>query len=445
MEIVVPQPYHGMHENEDDSSDSEPEDNGGPNPFLDGAEIVVPVEDMGGEDDDEDDEDDDDEDDEDDDDDDEDDGMHEDIDFDHDPDEDGDGFDEHDDEVDNLAGPATADELRDIEDIFGHNPVDDDEEMIDDEEMEAGALGAPSHRRAFQQNVVAVGSNGIELQWIPSGGPLGDLLGGNARPNVLTGGVNQDMTHPLLVNQEINAIGINPSMARNNSNISRALFNDVEDLSQMQMELLDRLFSTSRPMTVSRGDFSGSIFSTTLPVAAASRLLGTNASSNTSLAPQPEQDQQKLHIHAYILSFTDDRWKQEAQIQFGSHVIESALKNGNMFLNTLLPAAYEFKLQEDEKLRIKEEKEEEEKKRLEEERLKQVAEEEAAKKKAEEEAAAIASDHHIDDEEMAVDQSNESANPSASEDVPPAPVIEERVIVVVDGNPIDITGNHLHI
>ena len=289
-----------------------------------------------------------------------------------------------------------------------------------------------AHRR-MQQVFGMGGNNGIELQWLPAppgGGRVGGGMAFGNNPfnrllNAANSSVTQDMTHPLLVNNEGNFVGTNPNSNRNGISSSRQMLNDPEDAGTIQLELLEQLLMNSRPQAMSRPPHG------TLISSGSQRSLSQLPSSQSPLS---DEEQQKLNLQGYALSFTEDRWKQDSKLQYGNYLIDKALRTGNAILNQLLPAAYQVKVKEDkereEKKRIEEEtkKEEEEKKRVE--------DGERAKAEAEKIQPATAPEQDV---EMAPASSSGELAPSAPV-AAPAPEVEERIIVMIDGNPVDITG-----
>ena len=88
----------------------------------------------------------------------------------------------------------------------------------------------------MQQVFTVGGNNGVDIQWYQGGGNIDvSMLTGN---NALGQSINQDMTHPLLLNQETNFVGTNPN--RSNGSSSRQALNDPEDAATLQIELLER-------------------------------------------------------------------------------------------------------------------------------------------------------------------------------------------------------------
>lgn len=214
------------------------------------------------------------------------------------------------------------------------------------------------------------------------------------------------LSHPLLVNQDSSRRGGN--VPRGMPNLSPMADFEIVDRDEIPIPYLDQLLPITRNSTL--GD------------------IGQLAPS----LPESEVEQQIRAIHSHTLLFSDESLKQLNLILFGGVAAEIATKYGNHVMNTLLPDAYSTKL-EQKKLAEK---------KVEEERLKKEQEDkerekaELEKKKEEEEAVAAAASARLEDTSML----NET-----EEDVPvalEAPVEEQRIVVVVDGNAVDITGKH---
>eukprot|EP00842_Homolaphlyctis_polyrhiza_P000338 jgi/Hompol1/1304/HPOL_002679-RA len=190
-------------------------------------------------------------------------------------------------------------------------------------------------------------------------------------------------------------------------------------------------------------------------------------------------------LHANQLQLTDTRWKQEARILFGSAVAETSLRCTNTILNLLVPAALEDerimkeKLDAERKARAEAEEtkrleEEATKRRLEEEeRVRAAAEaEERARREAEERAAAeerarieaeqasaaaeaaaaqasvtepTAMDETRTDTETSMQVEETTAQPTEQPASDSAPQPVERSIVIINGNPVDITGTGIDV
>lgn len=149
-----------------------------------------------------------------------------------------------------------------------------------------------------------------------------------------------------------------------------------------------------------------------------------------------ERKKQLSLLHENCLAFKDDRWKYEARLIYGNNFAENASKACSSIVNILLPAAIE-------EARILREKEEASKKINEEEAEMKKKEEEVVLKKTEEEAkqkseafAEIAEQIHPIDLPVAAstDSSKEGVN------LP----VAERVMFVIDGEEVDITGKLRH-
>jgi E3 ubiquitin-protein ligase HUWE1 len=168
------------------------------------------------------------------------------------------------------------------------------------------------------------------------------------------------------------------------------------------------------------------------------------SAASTSTDPAAEQ---VVAVHGFITMKSPDRWWQEAKMMYGAAATEKALKVMNGLLNAMMPEYLEEE-------KVRKAKEEEEKKKREEEarkrkeeaeiarRKKEQEEEEARKKKEEEEAAKRRAEEETRAKEAAESMEVEEPTPgtgSSSTAAPQEPE-RERIIVTINGNPIDISG-----
>lgn len=149
---------------------------------------------------------------------------------------------------------------------------------------------------------------------------------------------------------------------------------------------------------------------------------------------------------------SNDRWNQEARMMFGSNLSEKALKVVNSILNILVPIAIE-----DGKIaRAEEEKRRQEQRRKEEEERRKAEEEkwrlEKETRQAALEAAAQQQEHNEEaqGEQTGVNTQETEASSSAmdvttTEGEPADANTEERTIVVVHGEPVDISGTGIDV
>ncbi|KAJ2995906.1 hypothetical protein HDV02_000306 [Globomyces sp. JEL0801] len=445
MELVIPQPYHGAQD-ADDMMTSEDDDL---NPELD-VDIIDDDNAMSW--DDEEDDDDDDEDDDD-----------EEV---EDEDDIFGGDEEAIDEEDNPFLPNPPDMSRVDEEMMEYDTEsDDDDDEIDLEAFAPdGDVVLADHiagivPRMRQMLDVGLGPNGIEFHWAEGVGRLAgnsetDFQVFSRPPNTIrTANGLEDMSHPLLVSQTDNA------QARNRSTMEISDLVD-EYAGNFTHELYEQMFSRGRAAPGNAGF--------TAPGAASAHrgTAATNSRNNisaTNAVTQPDErnetDKRLAVVHGYTLSFTEDRWKQEVRLMYGTAVNAKASRLINSMLNKLIPPAMK-KAEEEKQKRLEAEKESA---RLQAE-LKAALEE---KKKAEEAKAEEAKLQESEDggKDMVVDEPAEGQSTAAPADnvapstnnpapttdgVPqestePAVVEEERVVVIVDGQPVDITGSGIDV
>ncbi|ORE21321.1 hypothetical protein BCV71DRAFT_241689 [Rhizopus microsporus] len=149
---------------------------------------------------------------------------------------------------------------------------------------------------------------------------------------------------------------------------------------------------------------------------------------------------------------SNDRWNQEARMMFGSNLSEKALKVVNSILNILVPIAIE-----DGKIaRAEEEKRRQEQRRKEEEERRKAEEEkwrlEKEARQAALEAATQQQEHseEVQEEQAGANTQETEASSSAmdvttTEGEPADANTEERTIVVVHGEPVDISGTGIDV
>lgn len=327
---------------------------------------------------------------------------------------------------------------------------EDDDEMMAGDYMQTGRHGDHFRRRIMELDM---GPDGLEIHWGQGNRPTSLLDDGNRlAPN------DEALIHPLLQQRvEVPAssggrgrsdiVGNRPNIGRSGDLLDWQAFDDAVGGNALQ--ILEQIFSRTR------GRAAGSFRIVEVPGGNANNVpgglvagvpLGSTDNVHTSI-PAPvdvsELTSSKSKIaalHGFKIVSTSDRWKQEARLVYGSLSTDKALRLTNAILNHLVPIAKkeddERKKKEQEELKAKEEAA----KKKAEEDLKKREEEEAAKKKLEEEEAAKKAELEQDVTMPDVGEQTtvEPPGPSA---VPAEPVQEtERIIVTVNGQPVDITG-----
>jgi E3 ubiquitin-protein ligase HUWE1 len=381
MEIIVPEPYHGAQEadmshfEEDDSSDDE----------SSGMEEgnVIDWENV----------------------------SQEDIGLDH-----GDEFheDEEEDEADedDDEGHDHVHEHGAIEFNFGgeHMEMDtgSDEEseefgqgvdlFTEDEDMMAMDQHNVAAIQQRMQNIISQGMRdaSYDLPWMRNGGP--GLLGAESTEEPLFGRpraglnrlTNEESTHPLLTGT------VDPITIQRRHIINHDVLNE--------------------PSTAT------SIFQTIFGQATQGRNIFTRMITPVVEMDQTPEQKQVKNLHQVNLQFTDERWKQEARVLYGSSYNDVAKKLQNDILNQLIPSG----MAENEERAEKAKKEQEDAEK----RLKEAKEQlEESRKMLDDQMAR----NEENESEMAVDETN------VVESTPEEPA-PERQIVMVSGNPVDITG-----
>ena len=138
--------------------------------------------------------------------------------------------------------------------------------------------------------------------------------------------------------------------------------------------------------------------------------LGTTSSVPVEKTPvEPGLAKQIENLHLYRLGYTDERWKQESRIFYGSATIEKALKHSNEIVNDLIPSAM------------------------------QSFEKHIAEAKAQEELDKLNADNK-EPEPVLAEESNDGAFGEPSDEN----VNEPRQVITIDGNEIDITGTSIN-
>ncbi|TPX56315.1 hypothetical protein SpCBS45565_g08434 [Spizellomyces sp. 'palustris'] len=346
-----------------------------------------------------------------------------------------------------------------------------------------GPRGARTRRIARRQ-VMEVDMNpagGLDITWVADdGGPgysnvgdfpvLGRPLG--MRPQAM----NEDiMSHPLLVNQgppsnrgdsrggDLHHRARGQPGVRTGDILDWQAFDDL--IGGNALQILEHLFSRSggrgaahyrvelgMPDTgvgVAPGGLAG--------VPASSRRESTSGTGGTAetgsrsqnVSHRTELDEQLAVIHAFAPLGTAERWFQEARLMYCNSVQEKAARVVNAVLNAMIPAAIEeAKLRKErEEVERKLREEEDERKREEEERQgkeQQSSLDEGGNTLHEQEAGEISGAPIIPAEE---DRTNTaSAQPMESESTPEGDTAStERIIVTVNGSPVDITGSGIDV
>ncbi|KAJ3361762.1 hypothetical protein HDU91_003754, partial [Kappamyces sp. JEL0680] len=306
------------------------------------------------------------------------------------------------------------------------SPEVDDMEMYDDEMDEQSSVSNEFHNDLDDQLLIPsrnpnrrihvtagiTSQDGVGLDWI-SGRDLqmdpidinllGRPLGGHRMPTA-------DLSHPLLVNQN------NNSASTNTLNLSRipiiargGIIGNFDDVANLRMEIMNQLYGSRQNLDL-------------LPGSARGPFPEPNGS------PLSELDRNILQLHGYVLSFTEERWKQEARVLYGSLVVEKSQLVLNAIVNALLPSAYEAKKLEEEEARVAAEKA----------RLEAAAEEEKNRQAKEDNLLEA-------DAEIPKEQQEGRLEDQENADSLASPAAEERVVVMIDGNPVDITGSGIDV
>jgi E3 ubiquitin-protein ligase HUWE1 len=353
--------------------------------------------------------------------------------------------DEQDDADGDIHGDADEEEEEedpnDLERMELHfnemDNFDEEEEMLDDAVIN---LPNPAARRRIME--LDMGPDGLEIHFSGAHQRHSRDSDGLDRIGERQAVNDEVFMHPLLQQQA------EPSfLARPRPEIRTGRSEDLLDWQAFDdamggnaLQLLEQIFS--------RGRTSGSFRIVEIPNQLNSNAPGPIINSGSarvadvdpsSRAPTSEQvsdadqvpkDEERLaFLHNFKLASNVERWKQEMKLMYGKLCHEKSLRLLNALLNFLVPLA---KI-EDEK---RKQKEEEERKKREEERKKEA--EELQKKKDEEE--------RLKKEELSkkLEENTGSeahAGGESSTGVVSTQPAEDKVIVFVNGNPVDITGN----
>jgi E3 ubiquitin-protein ligase HUWE1 len=400
MEIVVPQPFHGAMQEEDDleSSDSDI-----------GAEVIPIILPPNADD-----------------------GdliMYDDEFSDNSVEEDGDiGMD--DDQNEDLS-ESESDQYEDIDpnDEFGApsnmlenddddedgSPIDDGMDIFDDGgSMDSGNYEDPSAHIVSSEPIIISRQfpDFSELSRVGMDWAHPDLFQMQVDHEMISGrfglsgnrlsSSSTEMAHPLLVNQANLGNG-NTSSFGSRIPIRAGILSE-DNVQLLRREMLGQLFARSQMGRIEN-----------LPT--------------TLMNPeiQSEAVVEKNQFHLYSLHFTDDRWRQEALALYGNSAADKAKRVSNSLVNQLLPAAYQAKLLlEEENKKIADER------NAEEQRIAGELEKAKMTEMAEKEEESSHEDVSADVNSAGLDI---SMDVSAVVEMP-----EERLVVMVDGNAIDITG-----
>ena len=205
---------------------------------------------------------------------------------------------------------------------------------------------------------------------------------------------SDDFIHPLLRERQ--------SGNQNNSSSLRNPFSITVADNIDPGSLFERVFNRS---TI-RSGFNGiPDFNRTITIQP--NVSPTNTASVVEIAPNPANFNAQIeNLHLYRLGYTDERWKQECRLFFGSATVEIAMKHSNEIVNALLPKAfrdYENSLRE------------------------QPMEETKIQNPV----------SPLDDQLNSETQLHSATAPSTDNQE-----IAERQIITVDGSEVDITGNN---
>ncbi|RKO89904.1 hypothetical protein BDK51DRAFT_46695, partial [Blyttiomyces helicus] len=367
--------------------------------------------------------------------------------------------------------------------------------------------GRPRSRRLARRPIVdaGMGATGLDIHWVDEAGanPYDaefPVIGRTVAPRPFS---SDDMAHPLLVNSSTRGpAGSARADALGHSRMAAAMragetldwqsFDDM--IGGNALQILEQILRTGRTAMGTIGlqyraelghpagaglGAGGLVTGHGIPVPRPTGFSSGPASAMAAAAPVSTVDEQVANINAFNPISTLDRWLMEARLINGATFQEKASRALNALLNSLAPAAIEADRKRKEKEEIAR-KAREEARRVEElarkkqaeEDAKRKAEEEAeeAKRKAEKEAAQAAAEEAT---RLArgpeTDAAMEEASPeptSATSDatqVPtpmeteassstsgapveaPAAEPAERVIVVIDGRQVDITGSGIDV
>ncbi|ORY44089.1 hypothetical protein BCR33DRAFT_850734 [Rhizoclosmatium globosum] len=444
MEIVVPQPYHGAHE-EFDSTDNEAsqgetdaemgEDNSSGYEDIDEGEIEIQS------------------------------GAEDDDNADDDEEEDNgiDDREEHDDPEEDGAEEDGEGE----DDYNEDNSEDDDDDLVIPFDEADGQLsdegGNDRNRRRRIWDAVADGFEGGDLFDRPI--PL------NRPP------VPQEEAHPLLINNQHLTVSTNTN--RSNATSGRGL---IPSLQSGQMDLHSFIQTLVGPQAIEQiqeleregQPFSIEVQSNGRPIgdirdlfrrgggdpAVASELLLQSAEPNS-------EERTTVALHTATIQTSQQRYVYEARLLFGAEYTDAAMTAVDSTLALLLPAALEerkVKEKEDAERRLREQEErrlaEEKRRKAEEEATRLKAEEEErerARVEAEEEAKRLAKEENdrlqreeengnamegvSTDAAAATTRSQENGSSSEQQAQSPVPEPPARIFVEIDGQQVDISDS----
>ncbi|KAI9099723.1 hypothetical protein DFS34DRAFT_502229 [Phlyctochytrium arcticum] len=331
--------------------------------------------------------------------------------------------------------------------------------------------GRPRARRPARRQVMEVDVNpsgALDITWVAHDGGSLEGMGdfqvlGRPLPgrNITPFSTGDSLLHPLLqqsTNQrrgnESGTRGRGAAAVRAGDILDWQAFDDLIGGSALQ--LLEQIFTRS-------GGGGAVPHRAELPIAelgsgglASISVPGFTSASSPDVAVQTSKpstaeeklDEQLANIHACSPLGASERWWQEARLMYGTTASDKAARIIPQLLKEMLPYAQE-------ELRKRKEKEEMEKKAKEEER--RIKEEEERLKQEEEERVKKAADEKLKEELRAQEASQELAGSpsteamdvtasSSSEAGPSAPTAtEERVVININGNPVDITGSGIDV
>jgi hypothetical protein len=411
-----------------------------------------------------------------------------------------DGFQEHmwesasDEEVENDEGDVNEDEEEEDDDNEEEQSIDDDHNHNEDDD-EAGDDGmdqmmeilefdeadgqARLHRRGRPFTVrrpidVGMGPDGVELRWSESGEHdvgLDDFqVLGRPLTSIRSTPSDDATTHPLLQNMDRHPASALPSRAPPAQARRASRGNLLEQLRMNDgdnaLQILEQMFArgparadrqdiiialdrnNNHGATIVMGDANGDNlpFRAQFPLAEPTARAGRAPLPVNTTVPETTEpvvvDEKLKTILAQTLSFTEDRWKLESRMLFGSTANEKTQKCISGILNILIPPANEV-------ARLKKE-EEDKARKVEYERIAKVA---AEKKAADEELARVEAEKlQLEKEEKDRNQA-EAARSAAAEAVVEAPIQEataapsayspvepEKITIMIHGQEVDITG-----
>ncbi|KAJ3180597.1 hypothetical protein HDU85_004001 [Gaertneriomyces sp. JEL0708] len=293
------------------------------------------------------------------------------------------------------------------------------------------------------------------------------------RPIAGRGAITMDdsMSHPLISNTPQGLPGQSRAAPNARSRVAAVRSGDVVDwqafdelIGRDALQILEQFFIRSgRPATnelrleVDLPDGSMPNIVADLPLrmrrGSVEPVVGLSSDTKET-SPSSLLEQQVAAIHAFFPLGTAERWLQEAKLMYGNVMQEKAAKIVNSVLNELIPVAMEedkLKKERDEQER-KAKEEQERQKREEEERLQKEKEEQERVQRDEEDRqrrelegsqTVVNQEAEMSDVQPIAEVGNERSMQESSST--PVANANERVVVMVNGAPVDITGSGIDV